>query len=155
MINLIIDNSKFSIPKSNFSLDFVRLKCLVGFKEEESANYRLCEGIVDTGSYVIVLPFRLSERIEKEVSGKYKIKGFYTKGECAIPVSGKTKCVLFDKQGNSSCEMIIYSYFVQTDEIPIILGFADLLTRFKIKINYQKGIAFLDWFFYFPLLRTF
>lgn len=145
MINLIIDSSKFSIPKSNFSLDFVRLKCLVGFKEREGKNYRLCEGIIDTGSYVTVLPFGLTEKIEKKISGKYKIKGFNVKKECTIPVSvGKTKCVLFDKQGNSSSEMIISSYFAQTDEIPIILGFADLLTKFKIKIDYQKGIAFLE-----------
>jgi len=145
MINLIIDSSKFSIPKSNFSLDFVRLKCLVGFKEKEGKNYRLCEGIIDTGSYVTVLPFGLSEKIEKEVFGKYKIKGFNAKRECAIPVLvGKTKCVLFDKQGNFSSEIIISSYFAQTDEIPIILGLADLLTRFRIEIDNEKGIAFLE-----------
>ncbi len=55
MIELNIDASSFEIPDSKTKLDFVRLKCLIGFKEKQGVGYRLAEGIVDTGAYILSL----------------------------------------------------------------------------------------------------
>lgn len=145
MIELIIDSSPFEIPDSKTKIDFVRIKCLIGFKEKDGTGYRLTEGIIDTGAYVTVLPKGLSERIEKEITGTYKIKGLNTRDECAILVScGKTKSIIFDKSGNTSDELEISCYFANSDEVPIIVGFADILTRFKINIDYSNKKASLE-----------
>lgn len=144
MIELIIDTSPFEVPDSKTKLDFVRIKCLIGFKEKDGVGYRLAEGIVDTGAYVTVIPKGLSERIDKQITGSYKMKGLNSRDECSIPVVvGKTKCVLFDKSANTSEELEIACYFAHSDEIPVIIGFADILTKFKINIDYPNKNAFL------------
>ncbi len=144
MIELIVDASPFVIPDSKIELDFVRIKCLMGFKEKQGRGYRLAEGIIDTGAYVTVIPKGLSERIDKQITGSYKMKGLNLKEECAIPVAvGKTKCILFDKSVNTSEELEIACYFAHSDEVPVIIGFADILTKFKINIDYSNKKAFL------------
>ncbi|NQT46936.1 MAG: hypothetical protein HQ593_05660 [Candidatus Omnitrophica bacterium] len=145
MIELIIDSSPYKIPGSKTKLDLVRIKCLVGFKEKNGSNYRFNEGIIDTGAYVSIIPKGLSERIEKEITGRDRVKGINSREECAIPASvGKAKCILFDRSGNASDELEFTCYFANSDEVPIIIGFADVLTRFKINIDYPNRKAFLE-----------
>lgn len=144
MIELIIDASSFEIPDSRTKIDFVRIKCLIGFREKDGTGYRLTEGIIDTGAYVTVMPKGLSERIDKQITGSYKMKGLNSRDECAIPVAvGKTKCVLFDRLSNVSEELEIACYFAHSDAVPVIIGFADILTRFKISVDYPHKKAFL------------
>lgn len=144
MIELIIDASPFEVPFSKTKIDFVRIKCLIGFKEKDGGGYRLAEGIVDTGAYVTVIPKGLSERIDKQITGNYKMKGLNSRDECAISIDvGKTICVLFDKSAHTSQELEIACYFAHSDEVPVIIGFADILTKFKISIDYPNKKAFL------------
>ena len=72
-------------------------------------------------------------------------KGLNLRDECAIPVDvGKTICVLFDKSGNTSGDVEIFCYFANSNEVPVIIGFADIMTKFKINIDYPNRKAFLD-----------
>lgn len=145
MIQLIVDASFFKIPNTDTSLDFVRIKCMVGFKKKDSSEYCLAEGIIDTGAYVTVIPKTLADKIEKEVTGEYKMKGLNQRDECAIPVSvGKATCVIFDKSGNSSGNLDISCFFAHTEDCPVIIGFADLLSKFKINIDSSRKTAFLE-----------
>lgn len=145
MIKLIVDSSLFEVPNSKTKLDFVRIKCLIGLKKKNVSEYTLAEGIIDTGAYVSVIPKDISEIIEKETIGKYKMKGLNSKEECAIPVSvGKTTCILFDELGNTSGDLEISSFFANTNDIPVIIGFADILTKFKLNIDYANKKAVLE-----------
>lgn len=73
------------------------------------------------------------------------MKGLNSKDECAIPVDvGRTKCVLFDKSANISKELEIVCYFAHSDELPVIIGFANLLTEFKINIDYPNQTAVFE-----------
>jgi hypothetical protein len=144
MIELIIDSSLFEIPQSRSKLDFVRIKCLIGLKKKDGSGYSLAEGIIDTGAYVSVIPKDVGEVIEKEVTGKYRMKGLNSREECAIPVLiGSTTCILFDEQGNTSGDMKISSFFAETNDVPVIIGFADILNRFTLTVDYQNNKAFL------------
>lgn len=145
MIELFIDSSVFEIPDSKTKLDFVRIKCLIGLKKKDGSEYSFAEGIVDTGSHVSIIPKEVSEIIEKEVTAKYRIKGLNLRDECALPVDvGKTTCTLFDKEGNASGDLEISCFFANTNDVPVIIGFADILTRFKLNIDYSSRKAFLE-----------
>ena len=145
MIELIIDSTPLQIPGSKRKPDFVRIKCLIGFKKKDGSGYSLAEGIIDTGAYISVIPKGLSDIIEKEIMGRDRMKGLNLRDECAIPVDvGKTICVLFDKSGNTSGDVEIFCYFANSNEVPVIIGFADIMTKFKINIDYPNRKAFLD-----------
>ena len=145
MIELFVDTTPFEIPDSKAKLDFVRIKCLVGFKKKDGSGYSLAEGIVDTGAYVSVIPEDLSEIIEKEITGRYRMKGLNSGEDCAIPVNvGKTTCILFDESGNTSGDLNIACFFADSNDVPVIIGFANILTRFKLHIDYPNKKAFLE-----------
>ena len=145
MIQLIVDTSFFEIPDTKTKLEFVRIKCMIGFKKKDSSEYSLAEGIIDTGSYVSVIPRTVSDKINKEITGRYRMKGLNTRDECAIPVSvGTATCIIFDKCGNASGDLNIPCFFADTDDAPVIIGFANLLTRFKVIIDYPHKAAFLE-----------
>lgn len=145
MIKLFVDIALFDVPDSNKKLDFIRIKCLIGFKRKDRTGYSLAEGIIDTGAYVSVIPKDLGEIIEREVTGQYRMKGINLRDECAIPVSvGKTTCILFDESGNTSGDLEISCFFANTNDIPVVIGFVDILTRFKINIDYPNKKAFLE-----------
>ncbi len=144
-IKLILDTSIENLTESLQDFEFIRLKCLVGFKSIDGYSYRFTEALVDTGAYISVIPSGLAKKIEKEILGEDKLKGINRRDECSIPVLvGKTSCILFDKDYNVTEDLLIRSYFAKTDEVPVILGFADVLSKFAVYVNYQRRIAYIE-----------
>ncbi len=75
----------------------------------------------------------------------FEIQGLALKPECKIPaIVGKLKCVVRDRKGNCSRMLEIRALLALTDEVPLILGFKDLLSEFKVCFNYQKREAYLE-----------
>lgn len=80
-----------------------------------------------------------------EKVGKYKMFGITKKEECSIPVDiGKITCIIVDDSGNQTKELNIFAFLAQTDKIPLILGFKDLLEKFNFVFNFNKNIAYLE-----------
>jgi len=52
------------------------------------------------------------------------------------------RCLLTDETGALGPELEILSFLAKTDQVPLILGFADLLSKFEICFDYGSGKAF-------------
>jgi hypothetical protein len=64
--------------------------------------------------------------------------------ECALPiVIGDISCVLVDREGQSE-ELQISAYLALTDDVPLVIGFWDLLERFKLCMDYRNKEAYLE-----------
>ena len=52
-------------------------------------------------------------------------------------------CTLYDSSGNHSDDLLILSLLAQSNEVPLILGFAGLLSRFEVRFDYQAESVYL------------
>lgn len=122
----------------------IRLKCLVQF-ETTSGWSKSYEAIVDTGGHTSVIPYSIWKKTKYKRISEYKISGLSPKPECAIPVIiGKNKCVIVDDLNNCTKEYIIHAFLALTDEIPLIIGFIDILQKFAIHFNYEINEAYIE-----------
>ena len=132
------------LQKKVKDIEIVRLKCLVIFKRiDDIIEYR--DAIIDTGAYISLIPESIWKYLTREELTKHKVKGLSIKPECAIPVKiGKINCTICDLNGNATKKQKIYAYLASTDKVPLILGFKDLLSKFKICFDYDKNKAYIE-----------
>jgi len=132
------------LQKKSENIEIIRLKSLVIFKRsDEIIEYR--DAIIDTGAYISLIPESIWKYLKRIDLTKHKVKGLSIKPECAIPVIiGKIICTLCDLDGNTSKEQEIYAYLASTDKVPLILGFKDLLSKFKICFDYDQNEAYIE-----------
>lgn len=132
------------IQKKIENIEIIRLKSLVIFKRiDEIIEYR--DAIIDTGAYISLIPESIWKYLKRKELTKHKVKGLSIKPECAISVIiGKINCTLCDLNGNATKEQEIYAYLASTDKVPLILGFKDLLSKFKICFDYDRNVAFIE-----------
>jgi hypothetical protein len=144
MIQLTLETTPFTVPNTTCTLEFIRLKSLVGFRKTAPTEHLLAEGIIDTGAYVTVLPNSFAAELELEAVGHYSLSGINRRPECAIPVVvAYGFCILFDEQGHRSPELRVPCYVSQTDEVPVILGIGGLLSEFEFCFDHRKHVAYL------------
>jgi hypothetical protein len=124
--------------------EIVRLETEISFKINGQWS-KPETAIMDTGAHISVLPFSIWNNIPVEHIGFHTLEGIVHKKECIVPVDiGKIKCVLLDREGNETRILNVISFLAPSDDIPIVLGFRDLLTEFKIYFDYKKNIAYLE-----------
>lgn len=136
---------KFKVEElSRFNIYVIRLFCRVAFKTKDGFTGPY-PAIVDTGAPVSLIPYRLWSRSDTEILGNYTIKGIVPKKECFLSVKiGKISCILINRYGKIK-PLTIKAYFSSSDEVPLILGFKDLLERAKIHIDTSKNLSYLEY----------
>lgn len=120
-----------------------RLICEIKFKTKDgwSVSY---SAILDTGAPISVIPFQIWTDSEAELITDHRIRGIIPKEECVLPVLvGRINYVLVDRESISK-EKRLLAYLALTNEIPLILGFKDLLSEFEIYSNYFNKEAWLE-----------
>ena len=128
--------------KENFEI--IRLRCNVQFKDKIGWT-EAYDAIVDTGAYCSLIPLSIWENLKVEKIADYKIKGIQTKEECAIPVIiGKISCIIIDSEGNETSERNLYAFLALVDNVPLILGFKDLLSKFKMVFDFRTKEAYIE-----------
>lgn len=71
-------------------------------------------------------------------------RGIVPKKECSLPVTiGEVSCILLDKEERTK-RIKVKSYLAHSNEVPLIIGFKDLLDRFGIYLNFEKNLAYLE-----------
>jgi len=101
--------------------------------------------MVDTGAPTSLIPLRTWEDMDVEPITTHEIKGINPKEECSIPVNvGKVKCSLLDRDDNITKELNIFAFLALTDEVPLIIGFKNLLSEFKVSFDYREKEAFIE-----------
>ncbi len=145
MIKLHFSTGKVVDPRYAYrSLTIIRLLANVQFVRTDGRLSKVVEAIVDTGAHTSVLPQRLWQRFAVEIDEEdVTLGGINDRPECQIPASlGRVRCFLTDETGQFSSELDVPCFLAKTDRVPLILGFANLLSQFKICFDYENREAF-------------
>ena len=100
--------------------------------------------ILDTGAHATLIPFRIWNKCPVNVITDHVVRGVVPREECALPILiGDISCVLADRERQSE-ELTISAYLALTDDIPLVIGFWDLLEKFKLIMDYRNKEAHLE-----------
>ena len=81
---------------------------------------------------------------ETNILAEFDIYGINPKKECSIPMLvGNVRSVLVDEKGNKSSEIDMLAYFALTNKVPLIIGFKDLLSNFRVCFDQNNDDAFI------------
>lgn len=121
----------------------VRILCAVLFKTD--GGYTEARwAIIDTGSALSIIPQSIWKRCSIQTHKDYEIRGLVPKEECSQLVCfGEITCRLFDEH-HITDPIVMKADLAYTDDVPIILGFKDLLEEIPIHIACKKDIAYLE-----------
>jgi len=145
MIHLYFHTVAVPLKDRSGRLTVIRLKGQVSFKNMDGSWSRLYPAIIDTGAHTSVLPEKIWRRVEKDVFSEQEIKGVNPKPECSIPaLLARITCMLHDDRGNHSKSLLIPTFLAESNEVPLILGFAGLLATFEVMFNYLIQSAYLS-----------
>ncbi|MGB2841838.1 MAG: hypothetical protein WBC40_05095 [Halobacteriota archaeon] len=119
-------------------LGLIKFKTRNGWSETESA-------ILDSGAPISVIPFDIWQNAETEILTNYELTGIVPRRECKLPVLiGRIRCILLDKLGNMSKEMRFRAFLALTNQVPLVLGFKDLLENFNVCFDCKKDRSFIQ-----------
>ena len=100
--------------------------------------------ILDTGAHATLIPFKVWTECLVKFTAQHIVRGVVPREECSIPILiGDISCILVDKQRRSE-ELEISAYLALTDDVPLVIGFWDLLERFKLCMDYRNKEAYLE-----------
>ena len=144
MVNLFFETLRSRELEAKVEgIDIVRLRCYVQF-ETRTGEIDIQAAIVDTGAFISLIPFSIWKDVEVDRFADHRVGGLIPKPECEIPVIiGKIGLRLVDKEHQTE-KIDVYAYLALTDEIPLILGFKNLLASFKVCFNYEENSAWLE-----------
>lgn len=124
-------------------LPTIRLVTSIVFKCKErwSDPY---DAIIDTGSPVSVFPSSvISEGCNFHPIEETKIQGLVPHPECSLAAKLGTITNRVNDHKYISPPLLMKVYIAATNKIPFLLGFADLLERGQLSVNYSKREAHL------------
>lgn len=100
--------------------------------------------IIDTGSPLSVLPEDLWKKCEKKIFTSTKIRGMVPdKKAYILTYYGEITCAFVDSK-HISREYKSKAFLSETSEIPVIIGFADLIDKVKLIVDYPEKKAWLN-----------
>ena len=124
------------------ALPIIRLLSVIEFKSRGGWS-RPNPAIIDTGSPVSVFPSSIQEQCQFELIHQTRISGLVPDEKCSLNAKlVKLTFRLCDKD-KSTKPIESKAYIAATEKIPLILGFADILEKFDLKISYSKKQASL------------
>ena len=122
--------------------EIVRLWCLVQFKKQKDWTMPY-PALIDTGAHTTIIPKKIWLDLSINKIAEHYVRGLIPKEECKLDIDvGEVEILICDKIKHTN-KMKILSYLAPVDNIPLILGFKDLLSKFKICFDYEQNVAFI------------
>ena len=115
--------------------DVIRLWCGIKFETDNglTATY---PAIVDTGAHISLIPKRIWSTSKVKILADHYVRGLIPKPECKMGVKvGEISGYLVDQEGITSKYKFL-GYLAPTNDVPIIMGFRELLTKFRVCFDY-------------------
>ena len=119
----------------------IRVHCLVRFKTKEGWTEPY-PAIIDTGAHTSLLPLRVWSSANHTLLGDHYVKGLVPGAKLDVKVGEVT--AIFADIINTSKEYSFLCFFSPHDATPLILGFKELLSEFKVVIDYPKNRIWLE-----------
>jgi len=122
----------------------IRLFCRASFKKKDGEWTDPYLALIDSGAPISLIPKKIWSNSDINDLTDHSVGGIVQREDCRIDVKvGEVTTALWDRE-NRSKEYGILSYFAPNDEVPLILGFKDLLSRFKLCFDYEADNAFIE-----------
>jgi len=123
--------------------EIVRLWCLVQFKRKKDWTMPY-PALIDTGAHTTIIPKKIWSDLSINKIANHYVRGLIPKEECKLDIEiGSLEILVCDKVKHTK-KMQILSYLAPVNNIPLILGFKDLLSKFKICFDYDKKNAYIE-----------
>ena len=122
----------------------LRLKGTVTFRKLQGWT-EVLHAIIDTGAHTSTLPKWLWSEIERTKLTDHHVRGLVPGKECVMDVEvAWVRAMIVDVEGNRTDEIRFRALLVPSDEIPIVIGFKDLLERFEVCFNFPQRRAHIE-----------
>ena len=122
----------------------LRLSCIMRFKTRDGWT-ELKNVIIDTGAHTTLIPLSLWKRLDVEILTEHYVRGLVPDEKCKVDVKvGWVKGVIVDERGNQTDEIRFRAFLASIDAIPIIIGFKDLLDKFKLCFDSINKTGYIE-----------
>lgn len=122
----------------------LRLVCRARFRTANGFT-EARHSIVDTGAHTSIIPLSLWKRLDIKLMAEHYVRGLVPKKECFMDVKvGLVKARIVDEEGNQTDEMNVRAFLSPVDTVPVIIGFKDLLEKFKVCFDPTKKMAYIE-----------
>ena len=124
----------------------IGLQCWVRFVEPNGGLTKGYRAVVDTGAPMSVLPQRIWQSVSTRIlAPNVRLAGISRRKECEVPADlGEVSRRLSDAADNVSRVLRFPAYLAKTDRVPLIVGFADLLSEFRANFDYHSHEGWLE-----------
>ena len=91
------------------------------------------------------MPHSVWAELPVEIIGTHCVQGIVPKQECVLPVQiGYLDFMIIDEEMNSFGPTRLSTFLADTDWVPLLLGFRDVLSRVRLVADHQSGEAFIE-----------
>lgn len=143
-IALQVKREKFhNLAKHGIDVVGVRLNCFVNFKVGDHYTEPQV-GIIDTGAEISIIPQRIWSNLPFKRIAENKLWGLSTHPESfERSIFGEVICRLQDEQNHTS-DFSLRADLVYNDDIPLVLGFLDLIELGALHIHLSANENYLE-----------
>ncbi len=119
----------------------IRAFCLVRFKTNAGLT-KPYPAIIDTGAHTSLLPLYVWKSVPYNLLGEHYVAGLVPSTKLDVKV-GELSIVFVDLL-NTSKEYKFLCFLSPSDRTPLILGFKELLSEFKLVVDYPRNVVWLE-----------
>jgi hypothetical protein len=146
-VEIYFETKQVIVPQfGNWPVNIIRLMADVQLQLSDDLLTEPVEAIFDTGAPLSVLPHRLWRMLSTEIYVPEATFGGISKRKvCQIRCSiGTVRGCLVDAEGNRTRLYDFPAFLAKTNRVPLIIGFAGLLEKFRNYFDYEANEAWVE-----------
>ena len=145
-VNLSFETGVRLVGTNLMMLPIIQLIGNIMFRQSDGNWTPEQDAIIDTGAYCSVAPQYIWTSCAIDIiEPNAPIIGFASDEVCHIPASiGRISGIILDDEGHEIRLLTFPAFLAHTDDVPLVLGFADLLAEFQVRFDYRTRTAYLD-----------
>lgn len=125
-------------------VEVIRLLTRIQFQTPHGWSDRY-SALIDTGAYMSLLPLTVWKEAVCTELAEHQVRGIVPRPECTLPVRiGRLTGRLTDAAGHRTKPLEIRAFLAPTYEVPLIVGFKDILASFAHHFDYRTDTAYIE-----------
>jgi len=121
----------------------IRLLGVVQFMNSEAWS-KPESAIIDTGAPISLIPHKIWKKCITKVIGETELRGVIPQKECVLPVKVSIIELRLIDPKYATEKIQTKAYLAPNDNVPLIIGFENLLSEFDTFFSYYSQDAFIE-----------